>query len=77
MKHYPGEEIARESRGRHIKGRNAMTYDLGFIGTGNMGSALARAAAKTVDPARILLCNRTREKAGALANALSCASGSI
>ena len=52
-----------------------MTYDLGFIGTGNMGSALARAAAKTVDPARILLCNRTREKAGALANALSCASG--
>lgn len=52
-----------------------MTYDLGFIGTGNMGSALARAAAKTVDPARILLCNRTREKADALAKTLNCASG--
>lgn len=52
-----------------------MTYDLGFIGTGNMGSALARAAAKTVDPARMLLCNRTREKADALAKALNCASG--
>ena len=52
-----------------------MTYDLSFIGTGHMGSALARAAAKTVDPARMLLCNRTREKADALAEALNCASG--
>ena len=52
-----------------------MTYDLSFIGTGHMGSALARAAAKTVDPARMLLCNRTRKKADALAEALNCASG--
>ena len=52
-----------------------MTYDLGFIGTGNMGAALARAAAKNVDPARMLLCNRTREKADALAETLKSASG--
>lgn len=52
-----------------------MTYDLSFIGTGHMGAALARAAAKTVNPARMLLCNRTREKADALAAALKCASG--
>lgn len=39
---------------------------LGFIGTGNMGGALARAAAKSAD-CRVLLANRTAEKAAALA----------
>ena len=45
---------------------------IGFIGTGNMGGALARAAAKSgkVD---ILLANRTAEKAQALANAIGAA----
>ena len=43
---------------------------IGFIGTGNMGSALAIAAAKT--DAEILLCNRTPEKAEALAAQLGC-----
>ena len=38
-----------------------MTY--GFIGTGNMGGALARAAAKAAGPANVLLYNRTMEKA--------------
>ena len=38
---------------------------IGFIGTGNMGSALARAAA--ADGVRILLANRTKEKAEKLA----------
>ena len=38
-----------------------------FIGTGNMGSALARAAAKSGLPLRILLANRTGEKAERLA----------
>ena len=39
---------------------------LGFIGTGNMGGALARAAAKKGEN-RLLLANRSREKAAALA----------
>lgn len=44
-----------------------MTY--GFIGTGNMGGALARAAAKTVENRRcIVLANRTPEKAARLAD---------
>ena len=38
---------------------------LGFIGTGNMGAALASAAAKNVEN-RLLLANRGREKALAL-----------
>ena len=43
---------------------------LGFIGTGNMGGALAVAAAKT--DAQIFLCNRTKAKAEALAARLGC-----
>ena len=43
---------------------------IGFIGTGNMGSALATAAAKT--DAIIYLCNRTPAKAEALAKKLNC-----
>lgn len=39
----------------------------GFIGTGNMGGALASAAARTVPGERILLSNRTSAKAEALA----------
>ena len=45
---------------------------IGFIGTGNMGGALAVAAAKT--DATLLLCNRTPAKAEALAKELGCAS---
>lgn len=44
---------------------------IGFIGTGNMGGALATAAAKT--DAIIYLCNRTPEKAEKLAAQLGCA----
>ena len=40
---------------------------VGFIGTGNMGSALARAAAKSKAADRILLSNRSPEKAMRLA----------
>jgi len=40
---------------------------LGFIGTGNMGGALARAARRRLEGEQILLANRTREKAEALA----------
>ncbi len=50
-------------------------YEFGFIGTGSMGGALARAAAKAVDPARIILSNRTPQKAEQLAERLGCAHG--
>ena len=43
---------------------------VGFIGTGNMGSALARAAAKSRRTERLLLANRTEEKAARLAEEL-------
>ena len=41
-----------------------------FIGTGNMGGAVARAVARAVDGGCIRLSNRTPEKARALAEAL-------
>ena len=44
---------------------------MAFIGTGNMGSALARAASKSVSGEHILLSNRTPAKAEALAAALN------
>lgn len=42
----------------------------GFIGTGNMGGALARALRKNVEGEHILLTNRSMEKAAALAEEL-------
>lgn len=42
----------------------------GFIGTGNMGSAMAAAAAKSLPPHTLLLSNRTPEKAEQLAKTL-------
>ena len=44
----------------------------GFIGTGNMGGALARAARKSLDGKQILLANRTAAKAETLAAELDC-----
>ena len=44
----------------------------GFIGAGNMGGALARAACKRVPGDQVLLSNRTAEKAKALADELGC-----
>ena len=49
-----------------------MNNTFGFIGTGNMGGALARAAAKTMAPADLLLTNKTISKAEALAAELGC-----
>lgn len=43
---------------------------IGFIGCGNMGGALAAAVCKAVDPRQVLLANRTRAKAQALAEQL-------
>lgn len=48
-------------------------HQLGFIGTGNMGGALAQAAAKS--GFSLLLSNRTQAKAAALAAALGCKAG--
>jgi len=48
------------------------TKFMGFIGTGNMGGALARAAVAKVAPEDILLSNRHPEKADALAKELGC-----
>ena len=45
---------------------------LGFIGTGNMGGALARAACKSLPGSQVLLSNRTPEKAWVLAEELGC-----
>ena len=52
------------------------TYELGFIGTGNMGGALAQAVCRAADPKRVLLSNRTRAKAETLAERLGCTVGS-
>jgi len=42
----------------------------GFIGCGNMGGALATAVSRVIGGGRVLLANRTPEKAEALAGAL-------
>lgn len=49
-----------------------MNKRIGFIGCGNMGTALATAAAKSdlITPAQICLANRTTAKAEALAEAI-------
>lgn len=44
----------------------------GFIGTGNMGGALARAVCRRVPLQQVLLNNRTMAKAEALASELGC-----
>lgn len=49
---------------------NEQTAVFGFLGTGNMGGALARAVRRTVPGDRILLANRTAEKAERLAGEL-------
>ncbi len=48
-----------------------MSYTFGFIGVGNMGGALARAACRW-NPRQVVLTNRTMEKAISLAEELDC-----
>ena len=50
-------------------------YTFGFIGAGNMGSALARAACRTLPAGEIILSNRTAAKSKALAGELGCTAG--
>lgn len=47
-------------------------YKFGFIGTGNMASALAKAVVKNINPCEIILSNRTALKAEVLAKELNC-----
>jgi len=49
-----------------------MKYTFGFIGTGNMGSAVAKAVCRSAGSSQLLLCNRTEEKALELARELNC-----
>lgn len=49
-----------------------MKNTFGFIGTGNMGGALARAAAVTMDKSAVILSDGAPEKAQALAQELGC-----
>lgn len=45
-----------------------MPYEYGFIGTGNMGSALSTGVVKKVDPKKVAASDRSREKAQSLAD---------
>ena len=49
-----------------------MNKTFGFIGAGNMGGALAKAAAKAMAPENITLADQMTEKAAALAAQLGC-----
>lgn len=44
-----------------------------FIGTGNMGAPLIQAACRAVGAEQVVIANRTRAKAEALAAELGCA----
>lgn len=48
---------------------------IGFIGCGNMGSAIAKAVCAACNPADVVLANRTRAKADLLAQQLGCKVG--
>ena len=54
-----------------------MNYTFGFIGTGNMGGALAVAAQKGNEKFSALLADANSEKATELANKLGCDSGEV
>ncbi len=54
-----------------------MKYGFGFIGTGNMGSALATAVVRKCGGGSVLLCDKDSEKADSLAKKLGAGSGDI
>lgn len=51
--------------------------NFGFIGTGNMGGALARAVCKATDGSDVMLSDKATAKAQVLANELKCSFGDI
>ncbi len=52
-----------------------MSITVGFIGAGNMGGALAKAAVRTVGGAQLILADQNREKCEQLALELGCHAG--
>ena len=54
-----------------------MKYSFGFIGTGNMGSALATAVAAKVGGDKVLVCDKDMAKAQAVAEKLGAVAGNI
>lgn len=50
-----------------------MKYTVGFIGAGNMGSALAVAVSKSVDPDKIAVSDNDKKKAQDLSKKIGCA----
>lgn len=48
-------------------------YNIGFVGVGNMGGALARAVCRGIDPAGVLVADADRAKAETLARECGCA----
>lgn len=53
-----------------------MSIKYGFIGAGNMGSALVKALSQTINPKDILIANKTAAKAEKLAQLTGAAAGS-
>lgn len=51
------------------------SFKFGFIGTGNMGGALARAVCKAVNTNNVILADKSSAKVSALANELNCSYG--
>lgn len=49
-----------------------MNDNVSFIGTGNMGGALIRAACRVHDPKLVHITNRSMDKARSLADELGC-----
>lgn len=54
-----------------------MSYTFGFIGCGNMGGALASAAAKSLPKGSLLLCDKSEEKLSSLCASLSARAASL
>ncbi|WP_407385438.1 pyrroline-5-carboxylate reductase [Ruminococcus sp.] len=58
------------SLGFHTPSVRAINYRFGFIGVGNMGGALAKAASRSTK--QIILCDNDAEKASKLAGQIGC-----
>lgn len=50
-------------------------YEVGCIGAGNMGGALAAAACKRINPAQVIIADRDADKTAALSATCGCAVG--
>lgn len=54
-----------------------MKYDFGFVGAGNMGSALAKGICRKTGGEKVAVSDINREKAIAVANEISCGADSV